>query len=119
MTRDIAKTRERCSTCNGIAPSQAAMPPTTPATPGYPFQHVCGDLFHHMGNTYLVLVDRYSHWPIVTVSRDGAKGLVNTLRDTFEGVHSQIAIRASVAGYQTFHTLHPDLCSAVGMWVIL
>lgn len=83
MTKDITSTRERCNICNGIAPSQAAMPPTTPATPCYPFQHICGDFFHHMGNVYLVLVDRYSHWPIVTASRDGAKGLINTLRDTF------------------------------------
>ena len=70
----------RHTICNGIAP---AMPSTTPETPIYPFQHVCGDFFHHMGISYLVLVDRYSHWPIVTPSREGAKGLIHTLRDTF------------------------------------
>jgi hypothetical protein len=83
MTKDIAATRDRCTICNGITPSQPAMPFTTPETPIYPFQHVCGDFFHHMGISYLVLVDRYSHWPIVTPSKEGAKGLTHTLRDTF------------------------------------
>lgn len=69
MTKDIAATRESCATCNGIAPSQPAMPSITPETPEYPFQHVCGDFFHHMGVSYLVLVDRYSHWPIVRAPR--------------------------------------------------
>ena len=83
MTKDIAATRDRCTNCNGITPSQPAMPSTTPETPIYPFQHVCGNFFHHMGISYLVLVDRYSHWPIVTQSREGAKELIHTLRDTF------------------------------------
>lgn len=83
MSKDIAATRESCTICNGIAPSHPAMPSTTPETPAHPFQHVCGDFFHHMGVPYLVLVDRYSHWPIVTASREGAKGLAHTLWDTF------------------------------------
>ena len=33
------------------------VPSTNPETPIYPFQHVCGDFFHHMGISYLVLVD--------------------------------------------------------------
>jgi hypothetical protein len=40
MTKDIATTRDRCTICNGIAPSQPAMPSTTPETPIY---HVCGN----------------------------------------------------------------------------
>ena len=83
MTKDIAATRDSCAVCNGNAPSQPAMPSITPETPLYPFQHICGDFFHHLGIAYLVLVDRYSNWPIVTQSRDGAAGLIQTLRDTF------------------------------------
>ena len=41
ITRDIADTRNRCATCNGNAPSQPAMPSTTPVEPEYPFQHLC------------------------------------------------------------------------------
>lgn len=83
ITRDIADTRNRCATCNGNAPSQPAMPSTTPVEPEYPFQHICADFFHHEGVTYLVLVDRFSNWPIVSPSKDGASGLMQSLRDTF------------------------------------
>ncbi len=59
------------------------MPSTTPIEPEYPFQHLCADYFHHEGASYLVLVDRYSGWPIVTKVADGASGLITVLRDTF------------------------------------
>ena len=83
ITRDIADTRNRCAICNGNAPSQPAMPSITPVEPEYPFQHLCADFFHHEGVTYLVLVDRFSNWPIVSPSKDGASGLLQSLRDTF------------------------------------
>ena len=59
------------------------MPSITPLEPLYPFQHICADFFHHQGVTYLVVVDRFSNWPVVTTSRDGATGLTQTLRETF------------------------------------
>ena len=83
ITKDIAATRDGCATCNSNAPSQPVMPSVTPEEPLYPFQHIAADFFHHHGNTYLVLVDRYTNWPVVTPSRDGASGLVQTLRETF------------------------------------
>ena len=43
ISRDIAETRSKCTTCNSNAPSQPAMPSTTPADPEYPFQHICAD----------------------------------------------------------------------------
>ena len=83
ITKDITATRDGCATCNSNAPSQPAMPSVTPEEPLYPFQHIAADFFHHQGNTYLVLVDRYTNWPVVTPSREGASGLVQTLRETF------------------------------------
>ena len=83
ISKDIAETRSKCTVCNSNAPSQPAMPSTTPADPEYPFQHICADYFHHEGLSYLVLVDRYSNWPIVTHSSNGANGLIATLRETF------------------------------------
>ena len=83
ITGDIQATRNQCPTCNANAPSQPAMPSTTPINPEYPFQHICADYFHHEGSAYLVLVDRYSGWPIVTPACNGATGLATTLRDTF------------------------------------
>ena len=83
MSTDISRTRNQCSTCNQNAPSQPAMPSTTPEEPEYPFQHICADYFHHEGSAYLVLVDRYSGWPIVAPAQGGATGLASTLRETF------------------------------------
>ena len=83
ITNDIQATRANCPHCNRMAPSQAALPPTPPTLPEYPFQCICADYFHYQGHTYLVIVDRYSNWPIVERAKDGAKGLINVLRQTF------------------------------------
>ena len=83
ITTDIQATRANCSHCNRMAPSQAALPPTPPITPEYPFQCICADYFHYQGNTYLVIVDRYSNWPIVERAMEGAQGLTKVLRRTF------------------------------------
>ena len=79
ITNDIQTTRANCSHCNRMAPSQAALPPTPPTLPEYPFQCICADYFHYQGHTYLVIVDRYSNWPIVEKAENGAQGLVKTL----------------------------------------
>ena len=34
-------------------------------------------------STHLVIIDRYSNWPIVERAKDGAQGLINVLRHTF------------------------------------
>ena len=39
--------------------------------------------FNYAGPNYLVIVDRYSNWPIVEMAHDGFKGLISTLRQTF------------------------------------
>jgi hypothetical protein len=59
------------------------MPSTTPVEPEYTFQHLCADFFHHEGVIYLVLVDRFLNWPIVSPYKDGTSGLLQSLRDTF------------------------------------
>ena len=83
ITNDIQATRANCSHCNRMAPSQAALPPTHPTLPEYPFQCICADYFHYQGHTYLIIVDRYSNWPIVERAKDGAQGLINVLRQTY------------------------------------
>ena len=57
MTSDINTTRAHCAECNGNAPSQPHLPPTTPETPDRPFSSICADYFHHAGSCYLVVVD--------------------------------------------------------------
>ena len=66
-----------------MAPSQPNAPPTPPIQPQYPFQCICADYFHYSGHNYLVIVDRYSNWPIVERSKEGSQGLIATLRRTF------------------------------------
>ena len=83
ITNDIQITRANCTQCNRMAPSQAALPPTPPILPEYPFQCICADYFHYQGHYYLVIVDRYSNWPIVERAKEGAQGLMNALRQTF------------------------------------
>ena len=83
MTSDINTTRAHCTECNGNAPSQPRLPPTTPETPDRPFGSICADYFHHAGSCYLVVVDRFSGWPIVAPATGGAAGLTAVLRETF------------------------------------
>ena len=83
ITRDIIRRRDECTYCHRIAPSQANAPPSPISYPEYPFQYVCADFFHFKGCHYLVCVDRYSNWPIVEESKDGAEGLVKYPRRTF------------------------------------
>ncbi|XP_033112599.1 uncharacterized protein K02A2.6-like [Anneissia japonica] len=83
ITRDIQAYRERCSHCNRMTPSQPAAPPYPPMYPTYPFKCICADFFHHKGNSYLVIVDKYSNWPIIERTSDGAHGFITSLRQVF------------------------------------
>ena len=75
------------------APSQPSAPPVPPISPAYPFQCVCADFFHYAGVYYLVVVDRYSNWPIVEVASGGAQGLITCLRRVFVtyGISDELA----------------------------
>ena len=66
-----------------MAPSQPSAPPAPLIAPVYPFQCICADYFTYKGINYLVIVDRYSNWPIVERAKDGAEGLINSLRRCF------------------------------------
>ena len=83
ITTDISAHRAGCNQCNRMAPSQPNAPPTPLVSPEYPFQCICADFFHYKGVTYLVVVDRYSNWPIVERASHGSEGLITCLRRTF------------------------------------
>ena len=70
--QEAKRTPRQCAECNRMAPSQAAMPPVPPVLAEYPFQCICADYFTYQTKTYLVIVDRYSNWPIVMKAGDGA-----------------------------------------------
>ena len=81
ITNDIKATRENCMQCHRSAPSNPFLPPNQPEVPRYPFQSICADYCNYKGTNYLIIVDRFSGWPIVKKSKDGATGLINTLKD--------------------------------------
>ena len=83
MTPDIANHRAKCQECNRMAPSQPNAPPTPPTLPVYPFQCIAADYFNFKGRNYVVIIDRYSNWPIVEMANEGASGLVACLRRIF------------------------------------
>ena len=83
ITSAINQARMDCSHCNRMAPSQPNAPPAPLTLPVYPFQCVCADFFSYKGTTYLVIVDRYSNWPIIERTKGGAEGLIDCLRRCF------------------------------------
>lgn len=93
ITGDIQKIRDSCASCNRMAPSQPQAPPAEINHPAYPFQMICADFLSFKGRHYLVIVDRYSHWPIIEKSTEGSKGLIDCLRRVFAtfGVPDEIA----------------------------
>ena len=83
ITTAIHNYRSSCSHCNRNAPSNPNAPPTPLPEPTYPFQLICADFFHYKGHYYLVIVDRYSNWPIVERAEHGSQGLISCLKQTF------------------------------------
>ncbi len=51
--------------------------------PEFPFQCICADYFVFKGKRYLVIVDRYSNWPIIRKAGGCAQGLIKCLREEF------------------------------------
>ena len=83
ITSAIRRARERCHACNRNAPSQPRAPPEDISSPEYPFQQLCADYFTYKSRTYLVVVDRYSNWPIVERAQEGGAGLRDCLYRVF------------------------------------
>ena len=81
----IVDIRNRCRTCDKIAPSNAAEPPITAPPPTYPFEQVVADYCELDGATYLVMADRYSGWLVVSYKRGMAttEELVSDMRTWF------------------------------------
>ena len=78
----IRQLRERCSSCNKMAPSQPDAPTQSLKNPEYPFQCICSDYLQYRGVNYVVIVDRYSNWPSVLKVKPGvgSKQLINELK---------------------------------------
>ena len=79
ITPAITATRTNCHHYNCMAPSQPHGPPFPPVLPAHPFQCISADLFHYKDKSYLVVVDRYSNWPIIEQAQAASKGLIDCL----------------------------------------
>nr|XP_054770397.1 uncharacterized protein LOC129278213 [Lytechinus pictus] len=93
ITPAVRALRAGCTQCNRIAPSNPSAPPAPLISPAFPFQCICADYFHYKGCNYLVIVDRYSNWPVVERSVQGANGLITCLRRVFStlGIPDELA----------------------------
>ena len=65
ISNDIRNIVRSCKACAEHLPSLQAEPLQQEVQPSRPFESVSGDLFHVAGKTFLLLVDRFSGWPIV------------------------------------------------------
>ena len=83
ITTDIARVRDQCTHCHQAAKYNPMQPPADITSPDYPFQMICSDYFTYNSKAYVVIVDRYSNWPMVYRSKFGAVGLVKRLGETF------------------------------------
>ena len=83
ITNDIARIRDQCTHCHRMAKSNPMQPPSDLTLPDYPFQMISSDYFTYNSKEYVVIVDRYSNWPMVYRSESGAEGLIKRLRETF------------------------------------
>ena len=93
ITADITKKREECSHCHRIAKSNPSEPPEDIEFPCYPMQKICADYFQHFNKSYLVVVDRYTNWPMVFTGSNTAEGLISVLRSFFAtfGIAEELA----------------------------
>ncbi len=59
--------------------------PMHPTLPVYPFQCIFANHSHftNKGHYYLVMIDRYSNWPIVMIDHGEAQALISNLHRTF------------------------------------
>ena len=64
MKNQIKQMVDKCEPCQRVRPS-LPIEPLIESTAEYPMQHVGSDLFHHAGRDYLLVVDRYSGYPLV------------------------------------------------------
>ena len=84
INEDIMKFRENCKICREIAPSNPKLPPVPLRSPDYPIQQISADYFELEGYQFLVIIDRYSGWPVVfKMNKGNASELCSAMRQYF------------------------------------
>ena len=82
MCDDIEQMRAGCSSCDLVSPSQPASPPQVLRQPDYPLHMISSDYFEYEGHQFVLMVDRYSSWPVVMrANRGNAAGNISSFMD--------------------------------------
>ena len=85
ITKDVTKLHENCQKCTEDAPSQTKDPPEKLIKARYPFQYICADFFEVRGKQFLIIVDRFSSWPLVyRFTKANSQELTKCMRKVFE-----------------------------------
>ena len=82
----IKQYKGTCADCLKNAASQQREPIILTTSPEYPFQKICTDFFFIEQHAYLVVVDRFSGWPIVYYFKPGeatSSRVINICREIF------------------------------------
>lgn len=66
MANNIAQMIESCEVCAKFQPNQIQEPIQSAEQTSRPFESISADLFEYSNVHFMVVVDRYSGWPIVT-----------------------------------------------------
>ena len=70
--------------CIRNATSQPSLPSVPPPNPDFPMQMLSSDYFFYTGKPYLVIVDRYSNWPVIGICHnESAQELISAIREFF------------------------------------
>ena len=77
--------RDGCKKYTEDAPTQPRDPPEKLITARYPFQYIVADFFEIKSTQFLVIVDRFSSWPIVyKFAKANSFKLMKCMRKIFE-----------------------------------
>ena len=95
INEDLERDKKSCDICNQVAPSNHKEPPKGTVYPEWPFQQVCADYFDLGGNKYLVIVDRFTNYPLlwkIGPGTCGNRGLITMMLDMIQlfGVPEEI-----------------------------
>jgi hypothetical protein len=94
ITNDINQIVSSCPQCLEHSPSQPDQP-LQQSTSSRPFEHVSVDLFEVAGKHYIVLVDRYTGWPLVAhLRKTDTRAVTNILLDWFQDYGIPVTIRS-------------------------
>ena len=95
INEDLERDKKSCEICNQVAPSNHKEPPKGTVYPEWPFQQVCADYFDLGGSKYLVIVDRFTSYPLlwkIGPGTCGTRGLITMMMDMMQlfGVPEEI-----------------------------